>query len=224
MYWEIFRNDVFKPFLNIINMFCIKCGKRAVIGNFCRNCFLAKEELFKIKDFSLPICDCGSYYDKIWQKPKDIDDIIRDQIKQRIRTKNKITKDEIKIKKFGNKISATVICSGIIHSHKKNEEKRIIIILKRRKCDLCVKLLGGYYEAVLQIRGDYNKIFDKAKKYLPETARIEKTKHGYDIRFLKKSDAAKIAKLLKNYKIKKSFKFVATKKGKKLYRNYYSVR
>ena len=207
-------------------MFCIKCGKEAVIGNFCKNCYLEREELFDVKDFSLTICDCGSYYDKVWKKPKEIDDIIKEQIENRIKTKNRIVDKKILLKKFGNRVSASVRCSGIIYSHRKKEEKRINIIIKKRKCDICTKLLGRYYEAVLQIRGDYDKIFGRIKKYLPKTARVEKIKHGYDIRFLKKSDAAKISKILKNsgYEIKKSFKFVGTKKGRKLYRNYYSVK
>ncbi len=204
-------------------MFCIKCGKKAEIGNFCSSCFLGKESLFEIKDFLLYVCDCGSYYDKVWRKADN--DIIKEQIGKRIKTKYRLVKKEIALKSYGNRVAATIVCYGIVHAHKKKEERKITITIKKRKCDTCVKLLGRYYEAVLQIRGEYNKIFNKIKSRLPKTARTEKTKHGYDIRFLKKSEAAKIAKALKvRYEVKSSFKFVATKKGKKLYRNYYSVR
>lgn len=218
----------FKHFFNIISMFCIKCGKKAVIGNFCEDCFLEKERLFDIEDFTLDICDCGSYYDKTWQKPKEIADIIKEQIEKRVKTKNRIVEKRISLKRFGNRISALIKCSGLISPCKKikEEEKRIMITLKKRKCNQCIKLSGGYYEAVFQIREDYDKIFDQIKNHLPKTATIEKIKHGYDIRFLRKSDAAKVSRIIKNlgYEIKKSFKFVATKKDKKLYRNYYSVR
>jgi NMD protein affecting ribosome stability and mRNA decay len=207
-------------------MLCIKCGREAVIGNFCENCFLEKEKLFDIEDFTIAICDCGSYYDEIWQKPRATDEIIRCLIEKKIKTKNKITGKKILLKKVGNRVFASVVCSGFISPCKKSkeEEKRISILIKIKKCDQCVKLIGGYYEAVLQIRGDYDNIFDKIKCHLPKTARIGKIKHGYDIRFLRKSDAAKVSRKLIEFEIKKSFKFVTTKKGKKLYRNYYSVR
>ena len=210
-------------------MFCVRCGKKAAIGNFCEDCFLEREKLFDIENFTLAVCDCGSYYDKVWKEPREIDDIIKQQIEKRIKTKNRIADKKISLKEIGNRVSALIVCSGLISPCKKvkKEKKRIMIILKKKKCDLCIKLLGRYYEAVLHIRGNYEKIFDKIKKQLPKTARIEKIKHGYDIRFLKKADAAKISKTIKNlnsYEIKKSFKFVSTKKGKKLYRNYYSVR
>ena len=54
---------------------------------------------------------------------------------------------------------------------------------------------------------------------------VERIKDGYDIKFIKKSKAASIAKHLKKYfHVKESYKFVGEKKGKRLYRNYYSVK
>ena len=182
--------------------------------------------MFEIDNFTVPVCDCGSYYDGKWEKPKETNKIIKEMIEKRMKTSSRIIKEKISLKKIGNRIIVSITCYGFIRPCKKmkKEAKRITITLKKRKCDVCTKLSGGYYEAVLQVRGDYENIFNLVKKYLPKTARIEKLRRGYDIRFLKKSDAAKAAKNLRGFEIKKSFKFVATKKDKKLYRNYYSVK
>jgi len=210
-------------------MFCIKCGKRAEIGNFCVKCFIQKRELFDIEDFHLKICDCGSYHDRKWQLPKDKSEVIREQIEKRIKTENKIIKKEIKTKEIGNTISANISCCGLILPERvrKCEERRIRIILKRQKCNNCVKLLGGYYEALFQIRGkNSTKILDRVKKLSKNNLiRINRVENGYDISFMTKSAAREIiADMKRNFTVRESFKFITTKKGKRLYRNYYSIR
>ncbi len=208
-------------------MFCIKCGRAAAIENLCEKCFLEKKELFTVRAFRLDVCDCGSYYDNKWQKPEEECKMIADQINQRIETKNKIIDKSIDIKKAGNKILATIVCSGFIKPAKsiKKERKYVTIILKQRKCENCIKALGGYYEAVLQLRGSNSEKILKKLKGLVGHAFLIELKEGYDIRFMRKNDAKKLAKQLKNtFVVKQSFKFVTTKKGKELYRNYYSIK
>lgn len=208
-------------------MFCIKCGRNAGIENLCEKCFLERENLFSIDNFSLFVCDCGSYYDNHWNDPETIDKVILDQIKKRVKTKNRVTKISINLKKYGNKVLARVVCSGYIRPAKaiKKEERQITITLNRKKCENCVKFLGGYYEAVLQLRGDrIEKILSGIEKFMPK-ARPTEVKGGCDIRFVKKGDAKRVAKQLKRrFDVKESFKFVTTKKGKRLYRNYYSIK
>ena len=214
-------------------MFCIRCGKRASIGNFCDQCFLETKELFDIDNIKIMICpDCGSYYDKGWKPGKDIEEIIQDCVNNNIKTKNKITKTKLSLKHFGNKYRVTIRCTGLIRPCKKSkaEEKSILITIKKHKCDRCVKVRGGYHEAVLQIRGENkDKILNKVKRMLPKeeivVTSMDELKNGYDIKFIKKNFAKAAAKQLKKgFKVKESYKLIATKKGKRLYRNYYSVR
>lgn len=206
-------------------MFCIKCGKDAKVGNFCERCFLESNELFDIDNSELYFCrGCSGYFLK--NEKVNIDDVV----KKGIKSENRIKKIQIKKKKIGNKIYVTVICSGYIKPCKKlkEEAKKILINIKKRMCDTCIKLSGGYYEAMIQVRGDNReKIFNIIKKLSSKAliSSIEKAKLGYDIKFVSKKDATKIAnQMRKKFSVKDTYKLVGEKKGKKLYRNFYVIR
>jgi len=206
-------------------MFCVKCGKNASVNNFCEDCFLLANKLFDADNIMIYFCKkCKRYF----LKGKNI--AIDDAIKQAIKTKHKIKNIEIKKKTVGNKIYATIICSGYINPCKKIklEEKRIVVNIMKRVCDDCTKLSGNYYEALIQVRGeDAEKIFKKIKWMLRNVliAGIEKKKYGYDIRFVNKNEAFKIAnQMRKRFSVNDSYKLVGDKKGEKIYRNFYAIK
>jgi nonsense-mediated mRNA decay protein 3 len=212
-------------------MFCIKCGKPAAVGNFCDEHFLEKERLFELGNIRIDVCNrCDLYFDGEWKKTENLEDAVKDVIKKNIITKNDIKNIEIKLKPFGNKFSATVRCTGIIKPCKKmkTEEKKILVTISKKKCDNCVKVLGKYYEAVIQVRGDKkDAILQEIKKMISDSSLsgFKELVHGYDLFVIKKADANRIAKRLgERYEVKRSFKFATEKKGKKLYRNYFAVR
>ncbi len=221
-------------------MFCIKCGKPVMrtrrgatasdFGTFCEEHFLESRKLFETSNFIIRVCDgCGSYFDGEWKEQDDIANAAKEMIADSIVTENKIKKIDIHLKKFGNKFLATVTCTGTIKPCKKQkmETSKIIVTMKRQKCDNCVKLLGNYYEAVIQVRGERKgEIFKIIEAVCGKMAlRCEAEKNGYNLYFVRKNEARKVAKNLgRKYDVKASFKFAAEKKGKKLYRNYYSVR
>jgi NMD protein affecting ribosome stability and mRNA decay len=199
-------------------MFCVKCGKEAKVENFCEKCFLGRQKLFDVKDFTLIYCGlCGI-------KQEDI----KDEIRRKIKSEHSITKASVAMKVVGNKVHAIVECEGKIEGLTKNEQKRMLVILRKKMCDAHVKLSGGYYEAKLQIRGeDKEAILRKAQRLLPTKAIVDiiELKEGYDIKVMRKSNAAEAAKALrKNYTIKVSYKLVGSKKGQMLYRNFYAIR
>lgn len=205
-------------------MFCVKCGKEAVVNNFCNECFLGRNELFTIKDFVLFYCDnCKKYFDAGSALT------IEDAIERRIKTDNLIKTVAVETKILGNKVYTNVICSGLIKPCKKmkTEEKKSLIIIRKLMCETCKRLSGNYYEAVIQVRGDSEKIMSKIK-YLSKNAIIagvKEVKTGYDIRFVSKSQASSIAKALRDdFHVKSTCKLVGEKKGKRLYRNFYAVR
>ncbi len=206
-----------------MKMFCVSCGKEAEIGSLCEDCFTKEKSLLLTQDSELKLCDCGSYFDSKWQPAERFDEIITGYVKRHIVKLGTIRSMRIGFKKVGNNIIATIDCRGNIPPAKKIKPERKILRIKVRniKCDNCIKLLGGYYEAVLQVRGgNAEKIIDKV-----HGGGVEKIKNGYDVRFVKKADAARIAKSLKRqFSVLRSFKFVTEKKGKKLYRNYYAIR
>src|SRR3989344_170476 len=199
-------------------MFCIKCGRPAKIGNFCDACFLDSEELFAIKDFSMEYCDvCGINQN-----------MIKEQIIGSLKTENNISNTKVSIKLVGNKAHATVTCSGSIKGLPKTETKNVMVIIRKKMCAMHVKLSGGYYEAIIQIRGrDKDNILKYATRLLPKKSisSIEKLKEGYNIKVLHKANAAAAVRgFRKRYEVKDSYKLAASKKGEMLYRNYYAIR
>jgi len=204
---------------------CIVCGKKAEIGNFCKKCFLKRAELFRVKNFSIMICDCGAYFDKKWKKSNlKLEDLVKKIILDRIESKNEIVEKSVDLKKVGNRFFATVKCKGKIRGIEKIEKKSVVVKFEKRKCEACSRLAGGYYEAVVQVRGNKKEEIMK-KLNLKGIVEIKKIKNGYDIKLLSKSEAKKLLrKFKKDFNITISKKLVTQKKDKKIYRDYYCVR
>lgn len=198
-------------------MFCVKCGKQADVENFCRECFAAKETLFEAKNLKAEYCElCGLDEGKIIEK-----------IEKSIKTPHRMDK-KISVRIVGNKAYATITATGRIKSVQKSETKGILVMLRKRMCELHSRLSGGYYEAMMQIRGgEKENILKHALRLLPEKSisSIETLNEGYNIKVMRKANAAAVAKAFrKNFSVKESYKLVGSKKGRMLYRNFYAVR
>lgn len=207
-------------------MFCIKCGKDASVENMCNECFLKGKKLFEIEKVKISLCDnCNNFF----SGKKRINDI-QAFILNCIKTKNKITKKSIEIENLSDKLKISIKVEGFIIPCKKRvkDEKKYIIYLKNTKCENCSRLIGGYHEAVIQIRGEkkdilVKKIFECLKK--DEITDIEKIREGYNIKIVNKNSSRRVINTIRNECIiKQSFKLVGKKKGKLLYRNFYLVK
>ena len=199
---------------------CIICGSPVFAKNLCEKCFLERHELFQVPEkIELRHCtSCGGYYDRTW-----INDNMEEILERKIIAKNDIVKKELKIVKG----RVTFTCRGFIKPSRKikEEKKTSLLMIERRKCDDCIKMLSGYYQAVIQVRGENaEKILKKVLSVIKEGITVEKIKHGYDVRFISKNTAFNVSRVLGNFTIKKTYKLITEKKGKKLYRDFYSVR
>lgn len=199
-------------------MFCIVCGSSAEADNFCSEHYAERHALFETENFSAIVCPlCGS------GMPTDED------ILSHVTEKGRIKSRKIIRKQVGNRIVAKLLMKGFLkHGIPKEEEHSIMILLRKQKCELCVKMSGGYYEAVMQLRGERKeKILQKLEALATrdDITSIESAKEGYNVKFVSKKKAATISgRLSKNFSVNSSYKLVAEKKGKKLYRNFYAIR
>lgn len=96
-------------------------------------------------------------------------------------------------------------------------------------CQRCYRISSGYYEAVIQLRGDMyriNNLIAKVTKYVQRRggfiAKIEDVNEGRDVYV---SDKLMMNEFFKDYGLKptRSFRLYGMKRGKKLYRNTYSL-
>lgn len=212
-----------KPYIRSFDLVCASCGKKANIDSFCYDCWLKDKSLFQVEDFEIKFCrKCYKILDRsnVGSYSMDEESIKRFAI-GRIITKNKITEKEAFVRKIGNRYYVTINCKGFIYpcDKQKEESKNIFIKMKETLCERCRKMSGEQYDAIIQIR---------TNKYLPirnmKADKIERVKEGINLYFLYKSDAEKALKLLKGFKIKRSFKIVGEKDTKRIYREYYSVK
>ncbi|MFH0836834.1 MAG: NMD3-related protein [Candidatus Aenigmatarchaeota archaeon] len=217
---QIENNKVFK-----MKRICILCGAAAEKGNFCKQCILLKNKLFEIKDFRIIMCRNGdNYYLAKWKEFTNENAMLKDAIAYEM--KGNVDNFFISFRPFKCGFKVKIRGVGKIQGFKKEEETEIEVSIKRKMCEDCIKVSGRYHEAKMQIRGDMTEyILGKVMKLIPKTAWVEDNKHGYDLFFLTKGEAAQIAKYLRaRHDVIKSFKVVGNKKGTLLMRDVYSVK
>ena len=202
-------------------MFCIKCGKDAIRGNFCAECFASRSTLFDMTNSTVYFCKmCNSHH--LNGRKVDLDIFMADMIT----TKNMIREHHFAKKVAGNRIIITATCAGKIDGIPKKEIKMATLTVKNHKCEDCIKISGNYHEAIIQVRGGNSERIMKMIK-CPDNilVGVEKFKYGYNIKITNKRKATEIAQMLRQkFSVNLSYKLVAEKKGIKLYRNYYAVR
>lgn len=203
--------------------FCFICGKKTknLTEGYCEECYKNEFKLLKVPEkFSFTICPRCNYV-KHRNNWKDVE--IEELIKQEIKPLGKIV--EIKVEK-NDKIHISV--KGFLKDYKNLKKEVYIIPLKLKKilCPQCIKKSTGYYEAILQLRGNVTDniidFIDNQAVIQNEFYRLERVKNGLDFYIVNKSFANRTAELIKKrFKatIKKSFKVVTRKEGKNIYRN-----
>ncbi|MDD5416713.1 MAG: NMD3-related protein [Candidatus Aenigmarchaeota archaeon] len=208
--------------------FCFVCGKEdsKLKDGMCSECYDKRVKLIEVpKSINVSVCSkCGYYLFKGDWKDTGIKNVILNDVK--LLQKGA----DVSIKDIGNN-------NYEISAHKKKDEKHIVrIVLKKMICPICARKLCDYFEAVLQIRGNYD---DKKLDFIEDTLfRINKKDRrafytyeevdgGIDIKLGNKKAAAQVAELCKkkfDCSIKKAYQLNTMKDGQNVYRNYICVR
>lgn len=210
-------------------MFCIKCGKEAFHGNFCEKCYVEKKELFRLREARIRYCDsCQNFYT---QKERfgvhELERLINGLV---IRTGSVDGMKTALLEARPDRIRARIAAEGRVAPSKipVNDVKEAEIRPRKMKCPNCVRILGSYHEALIQVRGsDKERILRRLEKAVApdEIAGLREKKEGFDVMVVKKGQAARAVRILREkYAVKESYKLVGEKKGRKVYRNFYAVR
>jgi nonsense-mediated mRNA decay protein 3 len=214
--------------------FCFKCGKKSekLFDGYCEECYVKMNRLAKVPE-KVEIEKCSKCdLVKIEGKLQEFD--IIDFIKNKIESKGKIKKITLEPIKTGY----NVIIDGRLKGTKKlkREEHKVRIKFKKFVCDSCGRFYAGYYEAIIQLRGDFPKsvlrfidVFVTRERSVDELSfyRTEEVKGGLDVFIGSKKVANTLGKRLKdkyNVEIKKSYMLYGKKDGKEVYRNVILVR
>ncbi|MCD6477812.1 MAG: 60S ribosomal export protein NMD3 [Candidatus Aenigmarchaeota archaeon] len=208
---------------------CPKCGRKTnkLYDGLCKDCFLEEKNLFSIpKRIEVKVCkSCGRV--KLggrWKRVKSPDEIIKKHIKSKGEIENiKIDKKQIN----DNSFLVNVLVRGKIYGLEKTEKRKTILVKKKVLCDLCGKVKGGYYEAIIQLRSNNENKIKQAYEIIGKLiknrdgfiTKTERTKNGIDIYITPKNLINTIVKNVPNVKKKeKSYSLATRKDGRNLYR------
>ncbi len=209
-------------------MFCVECGKEGkTYEGLCLDCYL-KKDLMKIPDeIKLTICRyCDAYKIKNKWLRGDFKNDIKEYIKKNIESSI-----FFEIDMEDNKI----VCKGFFEGREILREKEIKIKLKESVCDQCSLFRGGYYEAILQIRGANREEEKFIDEFIKKIVKIKKSfiskkeivKGGIDYYMGNKKVASNVAKELKkefNAEYNLSSSLFGLEDGKRIYKDTYLIR
>ncbi len=200
-------------------MRCPVCGAREnekpFIGPFCVDCYEVKCKL--PKELELLVCArCGKARLRgEWRE------ISEGEVEEWVLSKCKGEDQPVAFDLENREV--------IFKLYGKEVRKPIKLIIKRITCPTCAKMSGGYYEAILQLRGDWSKIREWAKKFKRALSlktfisKEEELKEGIDLYV---GESKKLLEVLQSFglKWKCSWKLHGVKDGKRVYRATYVVR
>jgi nonsense-mediated mRNA decay protein 3 len=205
-----------------MRMLCPGCGRKS--HGLCIDCFL-EENPIGLKGIKLSLCTCGNYLHRgRWSKniTKSI---------EKVAEKNLIIPQEIKLESIRilpefrrDRISLEIWVSGVYGGLDFSRRVKRDLMIDRRECPACSKLMGGYYEAILQLRTKKPlSDLDINNKFI---SKIKKVKGGFNIYITSAGYARQVGKLFDElgFLVKESSKLVGMKNGKSVYRVSISIK
>lgn len=198
-------------------MVCPLCGKKSEIGMFCQECYLRKNLKIELPTvIGLSYCNrCDSYLlDGRWVKGLDEGTAVRRAVEASLKTNMKGVERSGLIKIYIEARQKEYVATARAAFEGTSVEKSTIVRLRKIACSDCSRMAGGYYEAVIQLRGGISKkqvddIVNRVGKHKDKFAfvtDIRKVPGGYDLYLGSKKSAEKIVGEFKGKaEIKKSF-------------------
>jgi nonsense-mediated mRNA decay protein 3 len=232
-------------------MFCVRCGREGpTYESLCVECFLANTRFTKAPDHvDLQHCSyCGDYLiDGKWAKRGSVEEAVREAASRSVEVRKGAelarTRTEVReadSKNYRVSVSATVSYSDLTV----DEELSTIVRIKGAICPRCSKMVGHYYESIIQVRGRGRKLTDRQKERFTEEiasrvaaaqeenremflSRVEEVAGGLDFYLSSISLGKVISKELAERagaEVKESSTLVTQKEGRDVYRVTYLVR
>ncbi|MGB9732418.1 MAG: NMD3-related protein [Candidatus Micrarchaeia archaeon] len=141
-----------------------------------------------------------------------------------------LSKYEVKLRSYNQGVGvANVSIATEVSGERLVLDKRISIKYNRTICKQCSRRLGGYFEAIFQIRGSKEKVenFKNSVKNFFEAnnefvTKEEEVNGGVDLYLSSKKLASNYLSMFR-IKANTSYTLHTVKNGKKLYRNTYSI-
>ena len=136
----------------------VSSGNRKFAGNFCLDCRIKTVKIEIPTRIKIQICkSCGKLKYGKWQDENDelLGKIIAKEAKGKF--------DAVKVSKIGdNNYLASFLVE--IDSTPFDIKKEFEVFFDKALCENCSREVSGYYEAIVQLRGDKNRVKRFAEK------------------------------------------------------------
>jgi NMD protein affecting ribosome stability and mRNA decay len=199
---------------------CPKCGKPST--GVCTECYI-KDHPIQVKLQNYKECmECSqTYFKGRWYE--DRDEMMRELARRSIYPPSgtRATVLDVKWEQLSNRVEVEAKVQGNYGGSFYKQAVKWDLRPERVKCQTCVKLGSGYYEAVLQVRDGLEIDLDSR-----QVGNFESTRGGTDYYMISMDYAQKrVSELIaKGYLVKQSTKLHGKKNGKDLFRFYYSLK
>ncbi|MBI3587975.1 hypothetical protein HY995_01020 [Candidatus Micrarchaeota archaeon] len=215
---------------------CPSCGRLEsgsvqFAGSFCINCFSSRREFFSLpKEIVLRRCArCGNaFLDKKWGAFSERK--LAELVERKAKFNFPHSSFACAFTPARNALLARIRMGFEIEGAQVSKDATLHIPLDRNLCDNCRKRSGGYFEAVIQLRGkDRERLRKMAKKLVEKLEKdsfvsaMDEKKEGIDLTVGDRRLAIKaIADLEKPFT--QSNKLAGVRDGKRIYRTNICVR
>ena len=223
-------------------MICVKCGKHVTknIKGLCPECYTKSQKIFFLpKKLNLEKCShCGSYKTgNGWQQGSDIPQMV---LNGKITWDVNITDPHFKIDTKYN--SWMIHCQGKVHNKDVIESYNLPVKIHTTACPRCSMIKGGYYEALIQVRGTKRNLTSDEKTMIHQIiskkianakdprafiTKIDELPHGVDYYLGEQHISESLTRQLKQHfhaTTKKSVSLMGVKDGQKIYRVTHLIR
>ncbi len=212
-----------------MTIYCPTCNRSSddtrFIGSFCEFCIIKKIE--KNIPESITIYHC-----RFCNKIKEVNTFVEPKKRSFAGAVQSVLKLNNEWKVKVNDFSDSEIDCVFIKTYEGEKvafPKMLKYKFAKETCERCERISGGYYEALVQLRGDWdriNSLIRNITKYVERRegfiAKIESVPNGKDIYV---SNKMMMNEFFNDYDLKptRSFRLYGVKRGKKVYRNTYSL-
>ncbi len=144
----------------MLRKFCPKCAKETdvLFEGLCKDCYLESAKFVEVpQNMTVLVCRCGrSNEKKKWVQNVSLEEMI-DRIVTSGVKKDKDTDVRIEYEPFEvngkTKVPVCVVARRVVGGREIEKSAQVVFTIIPQTCDVCSRVSGGYYEAIIQIRG-----------------------------------------------------------------------
>ncbi len=144
----------------MLRKFCPKCAKETdvLFEGLCKDCYLKGAKFVEApQNMTVLVCRCGrSNEKKKWVQNVSIEEMIDRIVISGVKN-DKDTDVRVEYEPFEvngkTKVPVCVVARKIVGGREIEKSAHVVFTIIPQTCDVCSRVSGGYYEAIIQIRG-----------------------------------------------------------------------